>query len=150
MLAQHDVRSQVGLSFLRNDLAQMIVQFDDGRDVDDGDVQLAFELFSIAGPYARQQREVLALGHDGQNVDEDGIAGCEQVAHQLTPLLGRIGAVLQGVGEIHVRTCDAQDALGLVADLEHGVLTACFVCAVQKHGRIRRDLLFENLAVSWH
>ena len=150
MLAQHDLGAQVGFGFPYNDLAQMIVQLDDGRDVDDGDVQLAFELLSVAGPYARQQREVPALGHDGQNVHEDRMALREHAARKAVSLLGRIGAVLQGAGEVHVRTRGAHDALGLVADLEHGVLATCLVCAVQKGRRIRRDLFPENMAASWH
>ena len=48
----------------------------------------------------------------------------EHVTRKAVPLLGRIRAVLQRAREIHVRTHNADNALGLVANLQHRILTA--------------------------
>ena len=81
-LAQHDVRAQIGFGFVLDDLAQMIVELHDRRHVDDVHVELALELFAIARPHARKQRDVATLGHDGQDIRQDRVAVREDAARE--------------------------------------------------------------------
>ena len=74
----------------------------------------------------------------------------EHVARKAVPLLGRIRAVLQRAREIHVRTHNADNALGLVANLQHRILTAGRQSGIQQDGCIGCNLFLLNMAVSWH
>ena len=78
-----------------DDVAQMVVELNNRGHIEDAQLELAFHLVFIARAHLREQLDVAALGHNGQNLSEHRVALRKRRACDLGPLLGRVRRVFQ-------------------------------------------------------
>ena len=73
----------------------MVIELNNRGHIEDAQVELGFHLVFVACTDLREQLDLTALGHDGQNLGESRVALRKSRTCNLGPLFGRVRRVFQ-------------------------------------------------------